>query len=128
MASETTASNAAIEALAIPPSMAGSTHTSETEVAQSPFRVIRRNGKVTSFDVNKIAVAMTKAFLAVEGGNAAASSRVHDTVKTLTDDVMQAFYRRLPNGGTLHIEDIQDQVELALMRNGEHQVARSDVL
>ena len=128
MASETTASNAAIEALAIPPSMAGSTHTSETEVAQSPFRVIRRNGKVTSFDVNKIAVAMTKAFLAVEGGNAAASSRVHDTVKTLTDDVMQAFYRRLPNGGTLHIEDIQDQVELALMRNGEHQVARSYVL
>ncbi|MCG6859976.1 MAG: ribonucleoside-diphosphate reductase subunit alpha [Chromatiaceae bacterium] len=99
-------------------------------VAHAPgqVQVIRRNGKVTHFDSNKIMVAMTKAFLAVEGGNAAASSRIHDRVQTLTDQVVAALTRRLPGGGTVHIEDIQDQVELALMRAGEHKVARDYVL
>src|SRR5690606_1018047 len=69
-----------------------------------------------------------KAFLAVEGGTAAASSRIHDTVARLTAQVTATFRRRLPSGGTLHIEDIQDQVELALMRAGEHKVARDYVL
>jgi len=91
-------------------------------------QVIRRNGKVTGFDANKIAVAITKAFLAVEGGSAAASSRIHQTVQEITDQVCQALLRRMPTGGTVHIEDIQDQVELALMRAGEHKVARSYVL
>jgi len=91
-------------------------------------QVIRRNAEVTHFDPNKIMVAMTKAFLAVEGPNAAASSRIHDTVKALTDQVVGALTRRLPGGGTVHIEDIQDQVELALMRAGEHKVARAYVL
>ncbi len=91
-------------------------------------QVIRRNGKVTHFDPNKIKVAMTKAFLAVEGGGAAASSRVHDRVEALAEQVASALTRRLPGGGTVHIEDIQDQVELALMRAGEHKVARDYVL
>lgn len=91
-------------------------------------QVIRRNGQVTGFDATKIMVAMTKAFLAVEGGNAAASSRVHERVRDLTDQVVAALLRRLPTGGTVHIEDIQDQVELALMRAGEHKVARDYVL
>ncbi len=92
------------------------------------FHVIRRNGKLTGFDASKIAVAMTKAFLAVEGGNAAASRRVHDTVQTLTAQIMENLTRRLSGSGTIHIEDIQDQVELALMRAGEQKVARSYVL
>lgn len=92
------------------------------------LQVIRRNGKLTHFDHNKIAVAMTKAFLAVEGGSAAASGRVHDQVKLLTEQVTEALTRRWPAGGTVHIEDIQDQVELALMRNGHHKVARDYVL
>ena len=98
--------------------------------AHAPGRVqvIRRNAEVTHFDPNKIMVAITKAFLAVEGGNAAASSRIHDTVRILTEQVVAALTRRLPGGGTVHIEDIQDQVELALMRAGEHKVARSYVL
>ncbi len=94
----------------------------------SDFRVIRRNGKTTGFDANKIRVAMTKAFLAVEGGNAAASSRVHQIVDELTDQICQAVTRHLDVGGAVHIESIQDQVELALMRNGEHKVARAYVL
>jgi len=96
--------------------------------APGALQVIRRNGKVTGFDGNKIAVAMTKAFLAVEGGSAAASTRVHDTVAELTRQVLDALQRRNPTGGTVHIEDIQDQVELALMRGGEHKAARAYVL
>jgi ribonucleoside-diphosphate reductase alpha chain len=92
------------------------------------YNVIRRNGKLTSFDRNKIEVAMTKAFLAVEGGQAAASTRVHETVRKLTGMVVDVLTRRQPDGGTFHIEDIQDQVELSLMRNGEQKVARSYVL
>ncbi|MFW6021336.1 MAG: ribonucleotide reductase N-terminal alpha domain-containing protein, partial [Guyparkeria sp.] len=91
-------------------------------------RVIRRNGKLTAYDPSKIKVAMTKAFLAVEGGGAAASARVHETVETLVELIDQALKRRLPGGGTVHIEDIQDQVELALMREGHHKVARAYVL
>lgn len=96
--------------------------------APGQFRVIRRNGKVTSFDPSKISVAVTKAFLAVEGGSAAASMRIHETVAALTETVVAALKRRSPGGGTFHIEDIQDQVELALMREGHHKVARAYVL
>ncbi len=91
-------------------------------------RVIRRNGKQTAFDRTKIMVALTKAFLAVEGGTAAASSRVRETVELLSTQVMDALFRHLPEDGTVHIENIQDQVELALMRNGEQKVARAYVL
>ncbi|HER35398.1 MAG TPA: ribonucleoside-diphosphate reductase subunit alpha, partial [Halothiobacillaceae bacterium] len=91
-------------------------------------RVIRRNGKLTAYDPSKIKVAMTKAFLAVEGGGAAASQRVHESVESLVSLIDQALKRRLPGGGTVHIEDIQDQVELALMREGHHKVARAYVL
>ena len=96
--------------------------------APGGFKVIRRNGKITGFDADKIAVAMTKAFLAVEGGNAAASRRIRDKVTGLTAQVADAVTRRMPGGGTVHIEDIQDQVELALMRAGEHKVVRAYVL
>ncbi|MBK8638135.1 MAG: ribonucleoside-diphosphate reductase subunit alpha [Chromatiaceae bacterium] len=111
--------------------LAAETHASQTEgglPASGKFQVIRRNGQVTHFDATKIMVAMTKAFLAVEGGTAAVSSRVHDRVRELTDQVVMALTRRLPSGGTVHIEDIQDQVELALMRAGEHKIARDYVL
>ncbi len=96
--------------------------------APGEFRVIRRNGKVSPFDGGKIKIAVTKAFLAVEGGNAAASTRIHTEVDVLTETVINAITRRMPAGGAIHIEDIQDQVELALMRAGQHKVARSYVL
>ena len=99
-----------------------------TAAAPGAIKVIRRNGKLTTFDPTKISIALTKAFLAVEGGQAAASSRVRTAVESLTQNVVQALTRHLSGGGTLHIEDIQDQVELALMRAGEHKVARDYVL
>ncbi len=101
-------------------------HISATAPGQ--MRVIKRNGTVVPFDDSKISVAMTKAFLAVEGGTAAASSRIRETVNSLTSQISATFNRRMPSGGTIHIEDIQDQVELVLMRSGEHKVARDYVL
>ena len=92
------------------------------------IRVMKRNGAVVGFDATKIVVAMSKAFLAVEGNTAAASNRIHETVERLTAQVVDTFHRRMPSGGIVHIEDIQDQVELCLMRNGEHRVARDYVL
>ncbi|MDR4516458.1 MAG: ribonucleoside-diphosphate reductase subunit alpha [Nitrosomonas sp.] len=94
----------------------------------SHYRIIRRNGAVVAFEPVKISVAMTKAFIAVDGGQGAASVRVRELVTRLTQDVVSALLRRKPESGTFHIEDIQDQVELALMRSGEHDVARAYVL
>jgi len=96
--------------------------------APGQLRVIKRNGTVVGYDDSKIAVAITKAFLAVEGGTAAASTRIHETVAKLTAMVSATFARRMPSGGTLHIEDVQDQVELSLMRSGEQKVARAYVI
>ncbi len=95
---------------------------------QEPYKVLRRNNTVVDFDPKKIAIAMTKAFLAVEGQDAPESSRIKDLVQKLTPQIVDTLKRRLPNGGLLHIEHIQDQVELALMRTGEHEVARRYIL
>jgi ribonucleoside-diphosphate reductase alpha chain len=96
--------------------------------AYPDYKIIRRNGAVVGFEPSKISVAMTKAFLAVNGSQGAASARIRAVVAQLTEQVAAALQRRQPQGGTFHIEDIQDQVELALMRSGEHDVARAYVL
>ncbi|MEZ5573602.1 MAG: ATP cone domain-containing protein [Halioglobus sp.] len=115
-------------AAAAPTAQAPVTEADIAATAPGGYRVIRRNGKVTPFDASKIEVALTKAFLAVEGSGAAASGRIHETVKELTSQIDHALTRHLSGGGTVHIEDIQDQVELGLMRNGHHKVARDYVL
>ena len=92
------------------------------------YQIIRRNGAVVPFEPTKIAVAMMKAFLAVTGAQGAASASVRETVDELTQGVVRALMRSRPGGGTFHIEDVQDQVELGLMRGGHHEVARAYVL
>ncbi len=110
------------------------THKESVSVAHSSglsleqYKIIRRNGSVVAFEPAKISIAMAKAFIAVNGGQGAASARVRELVDQLTANVVSALLRRQPHGGTFHIEDIQDQVELSLMRSGEHDVARSYVL
>src|SRR3989441_8445476 len=99
-----------------------------TDPRLAQYKVIRRNGAVVGFEPSKIAIAVTKAFLAVNGGQSAASARVRELTAQLTDHVVTALMRRKPEGGAIHIEEIQDQVELALMRGGEHEVARAYVL
>jgi ribonucleoside-diphosphate reductase alpha chain len=107
--------------------------SSSRPAADQPTRsieltVVRRDGSSTAFDQSKIAVAMTKAFLAVEGADAAATHRVRDLVADLSGRVVDALTSRGDARRSVHVEDIQDQVELALMRAGEHQVARAYVL
>lgn len=101
---------------------------SQADAVAADYKILRRNGAVVPFEPAKIAIAMTKAFLAVEGAQGAASARVRETVSVLCQNVVQALMRRHPQGGTFHIEDVQDQVELALMRSGAHDVARAYVL
>ena len=112
-------------------SLISSDHSSLHETratAPGQVRVIRRDGQITAFDRDKISLAISKAFLAVEGHGASSSVRIHETVAALTEQISRALTRRAPEGGTVHIEDIQDQVELALMRGGYHKVARAYVL
>jgi len=102
-----------------------------TAAAANPlahYQIIRRNGAVVPFEPNKIAIAMMKAFLAVHGTQGAASASVRETVDGLTQAVIRALVRSRPGGGTFHIEDVQDQVELGLMRGGHHEIARAYVL
>ena len=110
-----------------------SASSSSTSPAAAPgmlshYQIIRRNGAVVPFEPQKIAVAMMKAFLAVHGTQGAASASVRETVDGLTQAVVRALQRSRPGGGTFHIEDVQDQVELGLMRGGHHEIARAYVL
>jgi ribonucleoside-diphosphate reductase alpha chain len=100
----------------------------QTTRTTSPYSVIRRNGQQTPFDLVKITLALTKAFLAVEGQHANSSARIHELVEGISQQVYKALIRRLPESGVMFIEDIQDQVELGLMRAGEQKVARAYVL
>ncbi len=102
--------------------------STNAESRYADYKIIRRNGSVAPFQPDKIAIALTKAFLAVNGGHEAASARMRDMVQQLTAAVVNALLRHKPSGGTFHIEEVQDQVELALMRGGAHEVARSYVL
>jgi ribonucleoside-diphosphate reductase alpha chain len=102
--------------------------TPGTVSAYQGYQIIRRNGSVVAFEPNKIAVALMKAFLAVHGTQGAASASVRETVDALTESVVRALLRSRPGGGTFHIEDVQDQVELGLMRGSHHEVARAYVL
>ena len=111
-----------------PQFLAGGSEASARASAYQGYQIIRRNGAVVVFEPNKIAVALMKAFLAVHGTQGAASASVRETVEGLTEAVVRALLRSRPGGGTFHIEDVQDQVELGLMRSGHHEVARAYVL
>src|SRR6201747_1671713 len=96
--------------------------------AYQGYQTLRRHGALVSCEPNKIAVALMKAFLAVHGTQGAASASVRETVDGLTESVVRALLRSRPAGGPFHIEDVQDQVELGLMRGSHHEVARAYVL
>ncbi len=99
-----------------------------SNAALNNLQVMKRNGDLVACDPSKISVAMSKAFIAVEGDSAQNSSRIHELVDSFTKNIIETFQRRMPAGGVIHIEDIQDQVELVLMRSGEQKVARAYVL
>ena len=110
------------------PALKAPSHSPSSVSAYQGYQIIRRNGAVVSFEPSKISIALMKAFLAVHGAQGAASASVRETVDGLTEAVVRALLRSRPGGGTFHIEDVQDQVELGLMRGGLHEVARAYVL
>ncbi|MEI9979570.1 MAG: ribonucleoside-diphosphate reductase subunit alpha [Edaphobacter sp.] len=114
-------------ALPVPPPSYPADRGSSIQVDRE-FQVIRRNGSFSAFDASKISVAITKAFVAVEGSGATSSRRIHEAVEALTHHIVETLSRRADPARAIHIEDIQDQVELALMRSGEHKIARAYVL
>jgi ribonucleoside-diphosphate reductase alpha chain len=123
----------ALNTPAAAPSQQPALHSSDRSDTSAPemlahYQIIRRNGAVVPFEPGKIAIAMMKAFLAVHGTQGAASASVREVVDTLTQGVVRALVRSRPGGGTFHIEDVQDQVELGLMRGGHHEIARAYVL
>ncbi|MBL8363112.1 MAG: ribonucleoside-diphosphate reductase subunit alpha [Rubrivivax sp.] len=126
--SPTTPPEAPLSLAAVRPSGAAGSPASTMSSVYAGYQIIRRNGAVVGFEPNKIAVALMKAFLAVHGTQGAASASVRETVERLTEGVVRALLRSRPGGGTFHIEDVQDHVELALMRGGHHEVARAYVL
>ncbi|MDN3544011.1 ribonucleoside-diphosphate reductase subunit alpha [Kinneretia asaccharophila] len=124
---QTVAASTLSDIAAVPSAHGASGGAAKTSAFQA-YQIIRRNGAVVSFEPSKIAVALMKAFLAVHGTSGAASASVRETVDALTENVVRALLRSRPSGGTFHIEDVQDQVELGLMRGGHHEVARAYVL
>ena len=96
------------------------------EINLLSLSVVRRDGSITPFKSDKIANAIRKAFLAQT--DLRDSKQIDKSVSDLTETVTAALTRRIANGDMIHIEDIQDQVELALMRGEHHKVARAYVL
>ncbi|WP_295532171.1 ribonucleoside-diphosphate reductase subunit alpha [uncultured Pseudacidovorax sp.] len=125
---QTALNSPATSAKPLPTMTAGRDVAGTTAPALAHYQIIRRNGAVVPFAPEKITVAMMKAFLAVHGTQGAASASVRETVEGLTQAVVRALVRSRPGGGTFHIEDVQDQVELGLMRGGYQEVARAYVL
>ena len=115
-------------ATVMPPPVSAQFSHESTPSPLTSYQIIRRNGAVVPFEPNKVAVAIMKASLAVHGTQGAASASIRETVDALTQQVIRALMRSRPAGGTFHIEDVQDQVELGLMRGGHHEVARAYVL
>ena len=123
----TSATQSLNRTLSVPPPSYPADHGSSSQV-DTGFQVIRRDGSFSPFDPSKISIAITKAFVAVEGTSATASRRIHEAVEALTHHIVETLSRRADPARAIHIEDIQDQAELALMRSGEHKVARAYVL
>ncbi len=117
----------------IPAPKAKSQHSSPAALsgACDGFIVIKREGTEVSFDAERIRLAITKCFLDREvfGPSMAESDVLHTLVVQLSNSVIEAMAtdKRWAISARVAVEDVQDQVELALMREGQHAAARSYV-
>ena len=85
------------------------------------YQVIKRDGKITDFDLNKVSVAITKAF---EAQN---KQYVPAIIDMLTLRVTADFENKIENN-LVHVEDIQDSVEHVLEQSGYTDVAKAYIL
>lgn len=99
------------------------------------MNLIKRDGSVVPFQPEKIRTAVLSAFLFDGDGKPYHASGVkqsqadHEKAATVTQNVVAALSRnRGESTAHVHIESVQDQVELELMRSGEHKIARGYVI
>jgi ribonucleoside-diphosphate reductase alpha chain len=102
--------------------------SNETAAIPGTLQVIKRDKRLANFDQKCIEMAIKRAFLAVEGNNSTKSTRVNEIAFKLASSISTTLRNRWPGGGLIHIESIQDKVELALMLEGLRDVAVSYVL
>jgi ribonucleoside-diphosphate reductase alpha chain len=89
--------------------------------------VIKRDGNLVDFDINKIALAVLKAYIAVYSESVAQSVSVREKINQISRAVVESLEgNNLTN--TVKIEEIQDQVELFLMHFEEYKVLRAYIL
>lgn len=106
--------------------------TTATPSPEAPptLRVRKRNGDFVAFDGDRIRLAIEKAWLAEYGVPAASElpSVSHGKIAALAQAVIRWANERAADGAAPAVEQIQDEVEKALMTSGEHKIARRYVL
>ena len=85
------------------------------------YSVLKRDGKIVDFDLEKIRNAITMAFDACD-------TQYHpDTIDFLVLKVTADFANKIENG-TISVENIQDSVESVLIRAGYDEIAKAYIL
>ena len=85
------------------------------------YRVVKRDGKITEFDISKITTAITKAFEAQQ-------KQTHPTVIDMLALRVTADFEDKIKDGLIQVEDIQDSVESILIQSGYGDVAKAYIL
>ena len=82
-------------------------HTAQRSLFEL-YTTTKRDGKIVSFKPEKIALAIAKAFRAMNSGTLANTQL--EEAKKLSDKVVAEIKRLWPQGKSVHIEEIQDLV------------------
>ncbi|MCB9771863.1 MAG: ribonucleoside-diphosphate reductase subunit alpha [Candidatus Omnitrophica bacterium] len=90
------------------------------------YSSIKRDGRVVSFKPEKITNAVAKALAAHKNGQIDADLLAQ--AEKICAEVVNEIHRQWPEGKAIHIEEIQDLVEKALMKFNMHDVAKGYIL
>ena len=85
------------------------------------YQVVKRDGKITDFNISKISVAITKAFEAT-------NKEYNPDIIDLLALKVTADYQEKIHDGRVTVEDIQDSVESVLSKAGYADVAKAYIL
>ncbi len=84
-------------------------------------RVIKRDGRVVPFDINRIRRAITRAMREVKQYD---EKKLREVVDYVVKVINETYTKENPP----HVEDIQDIIEYALVKHGLFQVAKAYIL
>ncbi|RVU53822.1 ribonucleoside-diphosphate reductase subunit alpha [Anaerosphaera multitolerans] len=86
------------------------------------MKIIKRNGDIADFDVNKIEVAMEKAFISVS------KPIDEETIKKMSGQIVEKIKNNFPKDHLITVEEVQDLVEITLIENNFYTVVKSYIL